>query len=91
MVKNINPTTSIDYVTRVLPSMGDIAAPSWDDLLMRHADASPFMQHAYLHAMETSASASPATGWQLNVIALERGGALVAACALYVKDHSYGE
>jgi hypothetical protein len=91
MVKNINPTASIDYVTRVLPSMGDIGAQAWDGLLMRHADASPFMQHAYLHAMEASGSASPATGWLTQIITLERAGALVAACALYVKDHSYGE
>ncbi|MDH4478896.1 MAG: GNAT family N-acetyltransferase [Rhodoferax sp.] len=71
--------------------MGDIAAPAWDGLLLRHADASPFMQHAYLHALEASGSASPATGWLPQIITLEREGALAAACVLYVKDHSYGE
>ena len=71
--------------------MGDIAADAWDGLLLRHLDASPFMQHAYLHAMEASGSASPATGWLPQIITLERAGQLVAACALYVKDHSYGE
>ena len=81
----------IDYVTRVLPSIGDIPAAVWDGLLKRHADASPFMQHAYLLAMETSGRASPATGWHTHIITLERGGSLAAACALYVKDHSYGE
>jgi len=91
MGKNINPTAAIDYVTRVLPSMGDIAADAWDGLLLRHLDASPFMQHAYLHAMEASGSASPTTGWLPQIITLERAGQMVAACALYVKDHSYGE
>jgi len=91
MGKNINPTAAIDYVTRVLPSMADMAADAWDSLLLRHPDASPFMQHAYLHAMEASGSASPATGWLPHIITLERAGQLVAACALYVKDHSYGE
>ena len=80
-----------DYVTRVLPSIGDIPAAVWDGLLKRHADASPFMQHAYLLAMETSGSASRATGWHAHIITLQQGGSLAAACALYVKDHSYGE
>ena len=80
-----------DYVTRVLPSIGDIPAAVWDGLLKRQADASPFMQHAYLLAMETSGSASPATGWHTHIITLEQGGTLAGACALYVKDHSYGE
>jgi hypothetical protein len=71
--------------------MGDIAALAWDGLLLRHADASPFMQHAYLHALEDSGSASPATGWLPQIITLEREGTLAAACVLYVKDHSYGE
>ena len=91
MGKNINPNAAIDYVTRVLPSMGDIAAPVWDALLLHQGDASPFMQHAYLHALETSGSATPATGWLPQIITLERDGQLAAACALYVKDHSYGE
>ena len=91
MGKNINLTAAIDYVTRVLPSMADVAADVWDGLLLRHPDASPFMRHAYLHAMEASGSASPATGWLPQIITLERAGQLVAACALYVKDHSYGE
>jgi len=91
MGKNINPNAAIDYVTRVLPSMGDIAAPVWDALLLNQGDASPFMQHAYLHALETSGSATPATGWLPQIITLERDGQLAAACALYMKDHSYGE
>jgi predicted N-acyltransferase len=49
------------------------------------------MQHAYLRAMETSGSARPATGWRAHTITLEHAGILVAACALYIKDHSYGE
>jgi predicted N-acyltransferase len=91
MGKNINPNAAIDYVTRVLPSVGDIAASVWDALLLHQGDASPFVQHAYLHALETSGSATPATGWSPQIITLERQGQLAAACALYVKDHSYGE
>jgi len=91
MDKKKNSATGFDYVTRVLPSMGEVPAAVWDGLLAAHADASPFMQHAYLRAMETSGSASPETGWRGQILTLEREGSLVAACALYVKDHSYGE
>jgi len=91
MEKQKNPTAVIDYVTRVLPSIADLPATAWDALLARHADASPFMKHAYLLAMEASGSAGPATGWHVHIITLEQAGTLAAACALYVKDHSYGE
>ena len=85
------PTGAIDYVTRVLPSVAQVNPHAWDALVHLQSDASPFMQHAYLHAMDASASACTATGWNPRVITLERTGELVAACALYIKDHSYGE
>jgi len=91
MVKNSNLNTAVDYVTRVLNSIEEVQPEAWNSLLAQQSDASPFMQHAYLLAMETSGSAAPATGWQAHTITLERAGLLVAACALYVKDHSYGE
>lgn len=80
-----------DYVTRVHDSVCAIDAAVWDGLLAEHPDASPFMRHAYLVALEQSASACPATGWRPVCISLERDGALQAACMLYEKDHSYGE
>jgi predicted N-acyltransferase len=80
-----------DYVTRVLDSVCAIEATLWDGLLASHPDASPFMRHAYLAALERSASACPATGWKPVCISLERDGALQGACMLYEKDHSYGE
>ena len=91
MVKKEMPTSAIDYVTRVLPSIAEVSPNAWDALVLRQDDASPFMQHAYLHALDASASACAATGWIPRIITLERAGALVAACALYIKDHSYGE
>ncbi len=86
---------SIDYVTRVLDDLSGIAPEDWDDLLARQDAPSPFMQHAYLSAMQTSASAAPETGWTLQVISLWRstaqGDVLAAACPLYIKTHSRGE
>src|SRR5205085_11829173 len=51
----------------------------------------PFMRHAYLLALHESESAAPATGWAPQFLVVERGGELQAACALYLKSHSYGE
>ena len=80
-----------DYVTQVHDSVCAIDAALWDALLADHPDASPFMRHAYLAALERSASACQATGWKPVCISLERDGALFGACMLYEKDHSYGE
>lgn len=84
-------SNSNDYVTRVFASPADIAASDWDALLARQPNASPFMRHAYLLAMHASGSASPATGWTPAFVTLWRDNTLYAACALYQKDHSYGE
>ncbi|HMA07081.1 MAG TPA: GNAT family N-acetyltransferase [Ramlibacter sp.] len=64
---------------------------AWNALLAQQYAPSPFMRHEYLAALERSGSATPATGWTPRVVALSRGGELHAACALYLKDHSYGE
>ena len=86
---------SVDYVTRVLDDLSAIEPQAWDDLLARQDAPSPFMQHAYLSAMQTSASAAPETGWTLQVVSLWReapeGPTLAAACPLYIKTHSRGE
>ena len=46
---------------------------------------------AYLRALHDSASAVARTGWAPHFLVVERAGELVAACPLYLKDHSYGE
>ena len=80
-----------DYGIRVHPHLNEIAAKDWDGLLFQQHSPTPFMRHAYLLAMQESASAIAATGWQAQFISLWQGEALVAACPLYLKDHSYGE
>ena len=66
-------------------------AAQWDVLLQGQADANPFMCHAYLVALHESGAALPKTGWTPRFITLWRGTDMVAACALYIKAHSYGE
>jgi predicted N-acyltransferase len=80
-----------DYVIRVLDSPLALPAATWDDLLARQTQPTPFMRHAYLAALHTSGCASPATGWTARFITLWRGNQLAAACPLYLKSHSRGE
>ena len=83
-----------DYVIRVFddPSMIDTAR--WNELLAAQASGTPFMRLEYLAALHASASANAATGWLPQFLCVfdkrdERH--LIAACPLYLKEHSYGE
>ncbi len=81
----------VDYVIRVVDSPAAIPASAWNELLALQPGAGPFMRHEYLLAMHTSGSASPRTGWSPQFITLWVNDTLHAACAMYLKDHSYGE
>jgi predicted N-acyltransferase len=83
--------SSNDYVTRVSGSPLEIDAAQWNALLAGQQAPTPFMRHEYLAAMDQSESARPKSGWTPSFITLWRGDELQAACALYQKDHSYGE
>jgi predicted N-acyltransferase len=78
-------------VIRIHRSVAEIDAAAWDGLLAMQASPSPFMRHAYLNALDISGSASPDTGWAPHFVTLRQDKRLMAACPLYVKDHSYGE
>ncbi|MBA4328528.1 MAG: GNAT family N-acetyltransferase [Polaromonas sp.] len=83
-----------DYVIRVLDTPEQVDGAAWNALLALQDPAgglNPFMRHEYLSAMHNSGSATPATGWTPRFVTLWQGDALAGACALYLKDHSYGE
>jgi predicted N-acyltransferase len=80
-----------DYRILVHGSPAEVDAQAWDELLAQQAEPNPFMRHAYLQALQASGSAVPETGWSAQFLTLEQGGRLMAACALYLKSHSYGE
>jgi predicted N-acyltransferase len=80
-----------DHVLRVFDDPADIDAAGWDALVASQQSATPFVSMAYLRALHASGSAVAATGWAPHFLALERRGELLAACPLYLKDHSYGE
>ncbi|CAM5797292.1 peptidogalycan biosysnthesis protein [Rhizobacter fulvus] len=85
------PEGSNDYVIRVFDDPGQIDAAAWNELVAAQASATPFMRHEYLLALHRSESAVARTGWLPQFLAVFDGTALIAACPLYLKEHSYGE
>lgn len=82
---------SHDYVIRVFDEPGAINAAQWNALLESQPASIPFMRHEYLLAMHQSESACASTGWFAQFLCAFDGDTLIAACPLYLKDHSYGE
>ncbi len=86
---------SLNYVTQVHDDLSAMDSQVWDGLLAKQDAPTPFMRHAYLSAMLSSQSATPETGWILQVVSLwhdtPTGLVLAAACPLYIKTHSRGE
>ncbi|HMA10914.1 MAG TPA: GNAT family N-acetyltransferase [Steroidobacteraceae bacterium] len=72
---------------RVVPRMAELPADAWNAL----AGDSPFLQHAFLDALETTGCVGADIGWEPVHLALFRDGRLDAAMPLYVKHHSWGE
>jgi predicted N-acyltransferase len=83
--------TSYDYGIRIVDDPRAIDGDAWNALLAVQEAPTPFMRHEYLAALHESGSATAATGWAPRWLLLERGGVLHAACAAYLKSHSYGE
>jgi predicted N-acyltransferase len=72
---------------RVLHSLSEISAQDWNRL----AGDSPFLSHAFLHALHETGCASASTGWEPVYITQWEGATLSGAMPLYIKTHSYGE
>jgi len=79
------------YVIRTCSDLEDIDLAQWNALLEMQPAATPFMRLEYLRALHASQSACADSGWRAQFLTLTQRGRIVAACALYLKDHSYGE
>ncbi len=66
----------------------EVSSDAWDALA---GDDDPFVEHAFLSALEESGSVGPGTGWLARHVVVRDGGELVGALPLYRKEHSYGE
>ena len=64
---------------RVFDDLSGIDPLQWNALVEAQPSATPFMRHEYLLALRDSGSATPATGWATNVVALDRRPARRAA------------
>jgi predicted N-acyltransferase len=76
----------------VLTAIDEVPAAEWDALA---GDDNPFVEHAFLHALEASGSVGAGeadTGWTpLHLTLRDDRGALRGAMPLYLKTDSYGE
>lgn len=69
-------------------SIADIPATLWNGLF---DSQNPFVQHAFLLALEESGCVTAATGWQPRHMLLLDEEQPLAVMPLYAKRHSYGE
>ncbi len=69
-------------------AIADIPSTLWNDLF---DSENPFVQHAFLLALEGSGCVNAQTGWQPQHIVLMDGEQPLAVMPLYAKDNSYGE
>ena len=83
--------TAKNYVIEAHDDPAAIDAGAWNALLDAQDAPTPFLRHEYLSALHRSGSAVASSGWAPIFLTLEFEGRLRAACALYLKSHSYGE
>jgi len=74
---------------RVLDSLSRVPSGDWDALLTPRS--TPFLRHAWLHALERSGCAGQRSGWLPRHLTLWRGSRLIAAAPAYAKDDSDGD
>jgi hypothetical protein len=72
----------------VLPGVRNLAPAEWDALV---DDDDPFLEHAFLAALERSGSVGPGTGWEPHILVVRQDRQLVGAVPLYLKYDSMGE
>ena len=72
---------------RWLDGLAGVAPADWDALAGDH----PFVRHAFLAGLESTASLQARLGWTPRHLTLWRGQALVGAAPCYVKTNSHGE
>lgn len=72
---------------RIAETLGDIDPAAWNRL----SAGNPFVRHEFLHALIDTGCVSARTGWQPQILVLERDNQLAGAMPMFLKTHSYGE
>jgi predicted N-acyltransferase len=76
-----------EIIAKIASGVSGLNAHAWDRL----AGGDPFLSHAFLSALEDSASVGRGTGWTPAPILIEEEERLIAAAPAYLKGHSQGE
>ena len=79
---------SVAVSVRIVRSIAEISRETWNGLL---DGGSPFMQWDWLEALEKTGCVEEETGWVPHHLVVERSGAIIGACPMYLKLHSMGE
>lgn len=77
------------FNVRVHRAITELAPEAWNALL--DPASAPFLEWAFLAALEESGSACAETGWHPRHFSLWRGTTLVAAAPAYLREDSRGE
>ncbi|WP_246071579.1 GNAT family N-acetyltransferase [Inhella inkyongensis] len=75
----------------VLDHWPDGLAQAWDALLVTQDAPTVFSSARWLQAWVETGCAAPEAGWRLRLFVLREQGELKAACAGWLKSHSWGE
>jgi predicted N-acyltransferase len=81
-------TSGMSLSVALVPEIETVDAAEWDALA---GPDDPFIEHAFLLALERSGSVGGQSGWVPLHVTVRAGSRLVGALPLYVKLHSYGE
>lgn len=89
MVRAREKGSGLTLELRILERIRDVPAAEWDELVPD--DASPFVEHVWLDALEEGGCVGSRSGWLPHHLVLYEGTKLVAAAPAYVKTNSEGE
>ncbi|GGC57379.1 GNAT family N-acetyltransferase [Chelatococcus reniformis] len=107
MARDAPQASPFTPTVKVATAIEAVSAAVWDACAMHPATTpapapcsvdtsedprNPFVSHAFLHALESSGSATKRTGWAPIHLTVEDGaGTIVAVAPCYLKSHSRGE
>ena len=77
-----------NFEFKFITSITEIPAKDWNSIC---PNGYPFIQHEFLHALESSHSVGADSGWQPKHLLVFNDKRLVAVMPLYIKSNSYGE
>ncbi|MCH2173294.1 GNAT family N-acetyltransferase [Myxococcota bacterium] len=72
----------------ILEGVASVAREEWDALV---GNDSPFLEWDWLASLEDAGAVGEHTGWLPRPLVVREEGRIVAACPLYLKNHSEGE